>query len=425
MAKHSLENSMQTLLFVLDDSGLSGVDCRDVSQGNPGMGGTEYLFVALAQELASRGLANATLAHFSSSNLYPASLPRIRLSSPIDTAWTAPAVAQARYIVVRGYNDPKQMARVIAAIPGSAPIIVWAHNHLRWKTYSYLARCQRVCCVVFVGREQAALAADAACGFKSACIPNGFYAPPPASFGQRSGRAVYIGNLAPSKGFHRLARLWPQIRRLCPGATLDVIGNGRLYGGDAPLGPLGLAEPRYEKRILAHLGNDPAKHGVVFHGKLGLGKFDVMRRSSVGLPNPTGFTECCPGSVLELSACGNAVVGPRRWGMCDTVIDTVTGHLCTSDGEYVRKAAALLADPEAALGMGRAGQEFVRENFAFPRICEQWRVLFEGLERTGVPVRRAAQDRPRGRYPLPLLRKQGSQVRSNLDRAHGWILRSF
>jgi glycosyltransferase involved in cell wall biosynthesis len=421
---------MLTLLFLLDDSGLTGVDCRDVSQGNPGMGGTEYLFVALAHELTSRGLASATLAHFSCSNLYPASLPQVRLSGSIDTPWTAWEAAHAlltdaRYIIVRGYNDPQRMARVIAAIPGSAPILVWAHNHLRWKTYSYLARCQRVCCVVFVGREQAALAAGAAGGFKSTCIPNGFYPPPPARPEQRSGRAVYIGNLAPSKGFHRLARLWPQIRRLCPGATLDVIGNGRLYGGDRPLGPLGLAEPHYEKRILAHLGNDPAKFGVVFHGKLGLGKFEMMRRSTVGLPNPTGFTECCPGSVLELSACGNAVVGPRRWGMCDTVIDTVTGHLCTSDGEYVRKAAALLANPEAALEMGRAGQEFVRENFAVPRICEQWRVLFEGLERAGVPVRKAAQDRPRGRYPLPLLRKPGSLLLSNLDRAHGWILRSF
>src|SRR5579863_5315919 len=101
---------MLPLLFLLDDSSLSGVDCRDVSQGNPGMGGAEYLFVALAHELASRGLASATLAHFSSFNLYPASLPQIRLSSPIDTPWTAPEAAHAllsdvRYIIVRGYND--------------------------------------------------------------------------------------------------------------------------------------------------------------------------------------------------------------------------------------------------------------------------------------------------------------------------------
>ena len=170
-----------------------------------------------------------------------------------------------------------------------------------------------------------------------------------------------------------------------------MIGSARLYGGDEPLGPLGLAHPQYENKILAYLDHDPSRHGVVFHGKLGLEKFRIMQRSRVGLPNPTGFTECCPGSsgagVGRLRQCG---VATRRWGMCDTVVDHVTGRLCDSDPEYVREAAALLSDPETALRMGRAGQEFVRENFNFGRICGSGKPCFrssrEGRSRTPRPA---------------------------------------
>ncbi len=421
------------LLFLLDDARLvqpdgEGVDCRDVTLGNPGMGGAEYMFVALAYELRLRGLAETTLAHFSASNLYPAAVPHVLLTNSVETPWTndeaGEAARQARYMIVRGYNEARKMARVIDAIPAGAPVIVWAHNHLRAKTYAYLAACPRVCSIVFVGPEQAALAGNLP---KAVSIPNGFYAPSAVSTQAKSTRAVYAGNLAPSKGCHRLARLWPQIRRLCPQAGLDVIGSARLYGGDEPLGPLGLAHPQYENKILAYLDHDPSRHGVVFHGKLGLEKFRIMQRSRVGLPNPTGFTECCPGSVLELAACANAVVAPRRWGMCDTVVDHVTGRLCDSDPEYVREAAALLSDPETALRMGRAGQEFVRENFNFGRICGLWEALLSQLEGRKIP--HPAPGLLRGRYPLQWLRASRpagmGAFWSGFDRVHGWLLRTY
>lgn len=427
-----------SVLFLLDDSSLAGVDCRDVTAGNPGMGGAEYLFVALAYELSLRGIARTVLAHSSVSNLYPSSISRAALPNSLETSWTdreaAQAARQASYVVVRGYNETRKMLRVVQAIPGHAPVIVWAHNHLRWHTYAYLGREPRVRSIVFAGREQRALAAGTAALAKSVWIPNGFYPPTVNQDGAgqpgKTARAVYAGNLAPSKGFHRLARLWPRIRRTCPAAELDVIGSARLYGGGTPLGPAGLAQPEYEKKILAYLDHDPARHGVVFHGKLGLEKFGIMQRSQVGLPNPTGFTECCPGAVLELSACANAIVAPRRWGMCDTVEDRVTGRLCDSEEEYVREAAALLSDPGAALRMGRAGQRFVRDHFNFARVCGDWQALFDRLEGRRSPQPVAAEAPLKGRYPLQSLRNPayaaglGSLV-SGFDRVHGWVLRRF
>jgi glycosyltransferase involved in cell wall biosynthesis len=423
--------SAPSVLFVLNDSNLSGIDCRDVTQGNPGVGGAEYLFVALAWELVSRGLAKVTLAHFSASNLYPDILPTIRLPQPFDAPWQSGGPeAAVDFVVVRAYNMPT-MAKVIEAVPGSAPIIVWTHNHLHWKTYSYLAQCERVRCVVYVGREQAVLAMGTPCRAKATFIVNGFYPPPAVEPQPRSKRAVYVGSLVPQKGFHRLAKLWPRIFRECPDAVLDVIGDGRVYASGNPVGPLGLTAPEYEKRIMEYLDNDPARYGVVFHGKLGLSKFEIMSRAVLGLPNPTGFSECCPGSVLELSACGNAVVAPRRWGMCDTVLDGVSGYLCTTDDEYVRTSVALLKDPARALDMGRAGQAFVAEKFGFRSVCDEWHALFTALQR-GESLAEANPGPLKGSYPLQPLRMPANgrvpvwgELVNHFDRAHGWILTNF
>jgi len=76
----------------------------------------------------------------------------------------------------------------------------------------------------------------------------------------------------------------------------------------------------------------------------------------VGLPNPTGFLECCPASVVEMSGCQAAVVALRQWGMCDTVVDRVTGFLCRHDREYVDRVISLFSDPNTAQAMGVAGR---------------------------------------------------------------------
>jgi glycosyltransferase involved in cell wall biosynthesis len=422
--------SVPSVVFQLNDSLMSDVDCRDVTKGNPGIGGADYLFVALGYELASRGLARVKLAHFSPSNSYPDTLRLVRLDSAFGSPW-APwdKETAADFVIVRSYQDAATMTRVIEAIPGTAPVIVWAHNHFRWQTLAYLAQCDRVRCVVYTGQEQAALAAGSPCQAKATSIVNGFYPVPALDSQPRGKRAVYLGNLRAQKGFHRLAKLWPRIHRECPDAALDVIGDARLYGGADPVGPMGLAAPGYEKRILAHLDNDPAKYGVVFHGKLGLDRFDIMSRSILGLPNPTGFTEVCPGSVLELSACGNAVLGPRRWGICDTVVDGVSGYLCTSDDEYVHRAVSLLKDPARALEMGRAGQAFVGDKFGFSRVCAEWHQLFTDLRRGERPS--LANSRVlKGQYPLQWLRKPSRIFRmgallTHFDRAHGWFLGNF
>jgi hypothetical protein len=137
----------------------------------------------------------------------------------------------------------------------------------------------------------------------------------------------------------------------------------------------------------------------------------------VGLPNPTGFTECCPGSVLEMSGCQLAVVASRGWGMCDTVLDQVTGFLCRDEREYVDRVISLFTNPNTAHSMGAAGQRFVKDSFSYAAICEQWAQLCNEVFSLAAPNYSMATIT--GKYPLPRLRTASSRLHS--PRLHAFV----
>jgi len=47
-------------------------------------------------------------------------------------------------------------------------------------------------------------------------------------------RFVFLGALIPAKGFHYVVQSWPEIRRVFPNSTLDVIGSTSTYSGHEP-----------------------------------------------------------------------------------------------------------------------------------------------------------------------------------------------
>lgn len=407
---------MRSIVFLLDDSNVHFADLSEPRLGNPAIGGTEFNLLSLAHELAVRKLAKITLIRRNRTNTYPQTLSVLTVDEyPAGLRHALKQAGPIDCMIVRGH-DSLPSSGVIDCIDGSVPVIAWTHNHLRSGTLSYFAKCKQIKRIVYVGREQCALAAGGPCHFKSTYIPPGFYVAPRSDV-RKELRAVYIGSLVPQKGFHRVARLWPRIRQACPTAELDVIGSRQVYYRDQPLGPLGVASPRYEKLILRYLRNDPGRYGVVFHGKMGAEKYEVMARALVGVPNPTGFTECCPASVVEMSGCGSAVVALRQWGMCDTVVDRVTGFLCRDDQEYIERVICLFSDPAAAQSMGAAGRRFVEDKFSYGSICNQWVRLWDEVVSSSVP--NYSIPPIIGRYPLRRLRTVNNRL--HLPRLHALV----
>ena len=132
-----------------------------------------------------------------------------------------------------------------------------------------------------------------------------------------------------------------------------------------------------------------------------------------------------------MSGCGAAVVAMRQWGMCDTLVDQVTGFLCRDEREYVRRVAYLLENPEIAQLMGVAGHQFVRNFFSYDCVCEQWARVFAEVSTSALPS--DAVPAIRGRYPFRMLRAMNGKwhctklhsLISFFDRIRGAFLKRY
>jgi starch synthase len=98
---------------------------------------------------------------------------------------------------------------------------------------------------------------------------------------------------------------------------------------------------------------------------------------------------------LEAMACETAVVATATGGIVEVVVDGSTGLLVpisprpdgtgepSDPAEFAAAIAervnALLADPERAAAMGRAGRERAVREFAWPAIAEQTLEVYRGL----------------------------------------------
>lgn len=378
--------------FYLENRSIPDVDLSRPELGNPGCGGTEFLFAALPNYIAKDNstcyepilLANHT-------DRLPGNLAHIRVEDVMDAVRRAKEAGCSIFV----YRPRRHLeAELLALIDGlEMPTIAWAHitpvaTHLR-----AIARSKYIKAVVCVEREQHDLAMDSAIWSKLTCIVNGFDVSGFRLSNQPTkepGLVVYLGALVPQKGFHILAKAWPRILRRCPQARLAVIGSGALYDANTELGPLGVAERTYEQRfILPYLTDkDGSLHpSVTFLGRLGPEKKEILYRATVGVPNPGGQTENCPGSALEFQACGTAVVSGAYYGLLDTVIDGKTGLLGRTEDDLVRNICRLLENPEKAENLGKQGIQFVEERYNFSKVVAAWCDLFVRVEQGRKPKR--------------------------------------
>ncbi len=100
------------------------------------------------------------------------------------------------------------------------------------------------------------------------------------------------------------------------------------------------------------------------------------------MPHPAGGLEVEGLGIvfLEASATGLPVVAGRSGGSPDAVLDGETGHVV--DGRSVAQVAdavaGLLADPDRAAAMGRAGRAWVERAWRWETMAGRLRDLLAG-----------------------------------------------
>ena len=180
---------------------------------------------------------------------------------------------------------------------------------------------------------------------------------------------VCVSRLVPRKGQDVLVRALPELRRRVPGTVLLLVGGGP----DLP-----------RLRRLA------AEHGVaddvVLTGSVPWAELPAHHDAGDVFAMPcrtrrAGLEVEGLGIVfLEASATGLPVVAGRSGGSPDAVLDGRTGSVVDGRSvvEVTDAVAGLLADPDRARAMGRAGRDWVEREWRWDVLAGRLRELLAG-----------------------------------------------
>ena len=367
---------MTRVAFFLDNKTISSKDCSKALDCNPGIGGTEWLFVVVSSLLARRDNDIDVVLYTTRSGSFPEGTRNVVVSDLPEAIRKADA-AGFDYLVVKHLAD-NISSGVLDVKTAGLRIICWCHVFVCHWELDYYADNDAVSKVVFVGREMYDLYRDHRIFPKTTYVYNCVPMEDSREYVQkfpyekRRNRIVYIGSLVPFKGFHLLAEAWPRIKQQVPDAEMYVIGSGKLYDEKSSLGEWKIADSSYENRFMPYLLKDGQIHpDVHFMGVMGEEKKEVIAQSRVGVPNPSGITETFCLSAVEMQMYGCRVATNNYPGYLDTVrngklfgrkgnlADTVIDQLSSNGSRY-----------EEAM-------DYFEREFSYDVVCSKWEELLK------------------------------------------------
>ena len=333
--------------FYVNNSQFSQVDCRNVIDGNPGIGGTWHLFLIIASELARRdNNLDVILYVQKNTGLLPEGVTIIEVENNVNALEHADSIG-IDYMVMNLLRFP-WATYDFNRLRSNLKIIVWCHNFAANKELVCMAKNERVARIINVSREQMDLYRDHVAFSKMDyifnCVPfpkkdieQGKKIP----FCERRHVVTYMGSLVTQKRFHVLASIWPDILKEVPDAELYVIGNGRVHNSNVQLGKYGIAASDYEALFMPFLTNPAGDilDSVHFMGNMGVEKNKILQLTKVGVPNPTGLTETFCLCAVEMQSMGAVVTAMKSPGYFDTFIN---GILVNNKSELKKSIVNLL-----------------------------------------------------------------------------------
>ena len=352
-----------------------GVDLSAPNCGNPGIGGTWFVF---------------SLIWFNLLDLFSHKY-RIFVLSPVEIRLPEGCVL----ITLKDFDDAcrwscdhktllisrTEMASsyfdTISRYP-SVKVVTWSHNYFNSRVAKRICSSGNIAANVFVGKQQYDFYCDHDVIQKSVYIYN--VVPSMTEMGNRKKHAptvVYVGNFSRDKGVVEMLKIWDRIQLRIPDAELKIIG-GAMYGEkDGEINGIRMPSDLASK-VSKYLidDNGAPKKNIHLLGVLGPEKYDVFQESSVGVVNPTAKTETFGMSIIEMGSVGLPVVTKSWNGHLDTVISGETGVLCITERGIGTWIVRLLRDPILLRRFGEEARSFSKR-FRPEEIIPQWDSLFD------------------------------------------------
>ena len=356
------------LAFFLDNRGFAAKGpLGDPRLGNPGIGGTEFAFLATVALLAADPEACSPLLFLTSPQSVRGLEHKIRQVADLAEAVADAQVSGAVALVFRpGCLSSRDQ---LALMQSSLPLVAWCHN-LGCDQQGFFEGLRALTRWVLVSGAQLDAFRHSRLARRAYVIPNPVLVPAGEKQGAPPTDLAYVGAITPFKAFDRLASIWPEIARACPQVKLRVFGGADLYvgGGSTELTPY----ERYCRDLLAQGGYGDR---VVFEGSLGLERYAAFAEIAVGVVNPSGRDETFCLSAAEFSACGIPVVAPRRHALVQTVLDGTTGLLAGNDQELAQHCITLLQDQQRRARLGEAGRSHIELAYGSGQLTSLWTQL--------------------------------------------------
>lgn len=334
----------------------------ELSTGNPGVGGTQYLFLLTVKEYNKvYGTSHALLLTDDEFGLEDVDVPTVIVGNEENAI---------RYCEKEKINWLVFNANVLDRLPSSVfdtkvKIVAWAHNTLSWKRQKIASKAKSIQRVVCVSKSQYESMKDTPCWEKCVCINNIV----PAEFCKQATvstyadkSAVYIGSVMPQKGVHNLLEIWRLVEKKVPNCQLYIVGGANVWNPKTKLGHTVIADVYYDRVIQRRLGRLLHPENVHFMGAKGWKDINrLISNARVGVVNPSHYmrdeTFCM--SAIEMEAHGLPVVSRQRNdGLNTSIVHSITGFLEKTDNEIAERLVGLLLDENICKQMGEAAKQY-------------------------------------------------------------------
>jgi len=184
-------------------------------------------------------------------------------------------------------------------------------------------------------------------------------------------RVGYLARVCPEKGLHLLVEACERLASQKEAPPFELHAAGYLGASDRPY----LA--KLERRAAA----GPLAGRFFYRGELDRAEKIAFLRSLDVFSTPTIYRESKGLPVLEAWANGVPAVVPQHGAFPEMVAATSGGllHEPLDAGDLAAKLGELLASPQRAAEMGRAGQAAIRTRFHAQAMAEQTLALYRRL----------------------------------------------
>lgn len=377
------------ILFYLPNANYKDIDYSRLEEGNPGLGGTEYVILItallLSRKIISQNLEKEFQIHVAAQNPN-IDIPGISFVAASDI--TDVVSMNADYILFKyeknSYIELTNALQIKKKKDTSikTKIIVWAHNLIDRKERNIIDKDANVPVVLCVSKEQLNLYRDHHLFLKSTYIYNGIplgylksIKGSLPSYSDRPHEVTSVGCIDYYKGFHLIAKAWKTVLAAVPDAKLNVIGAGNLYDRNSKLGKYGIAEESYENSFMPYLTEKFEENGeikerilpsVKFWGLMGVEKNNVLIKTRVGVPNPMGKESFCL-VALEMQAMGAMLTTKDYGGFRNTVYKT--GMLYDNPDDLAKNIILLLQAEDNHID---ECYQWMENNFSYESIADQW-----------------------------------------------------